>query len=190
VSRQDKRTRTSVPDLERRRFAAWLWRLPVIAAVAGGAYAAFRAVRVHFGKQEPGERPAFSPIDRVEVAERERLAEAWSSAKFSAGGTPAIAIRMPEPVRGGLSVGGNHYAAFSRVCTHQACLVDLNTEPEAIALATNYRPGAPALVCPCHLSVFLPLEVGKAVSGPAVRPLPRVELTARGSTLYATGIEN
>jgi arsenite oxidase small subunit len=189
VNGQDDDKPDTTTDLERRRLATWLWRLPVIATLAGGAFAVFRAVQVQFGKQEPAREPTFSPITPVAVTERDNLAETWSSSTFTAGGVPAIAIRLPALISGGLTVRDNYYAAFSRVCTHQACLVDLNTDPEAIALATNYRPQAPALVCPCHLSVFLPLEAGKAVSGPAVRPLPRIELAARGGTLYATGIE-
>jgi arsenite oxidase small subunit len=189
VNGQDDRTPETTPDLERRRLVTWLWRLPVIVTLTGGAYVVFRAVQVHFGKQEPPQEPTFSRINPVEVAKGESLAETWSSSTFTFGGIPAIAIRLPKLIPGGLTVHDNYYAAFSRICTHQGCLVDLHTDPEAIALATNYRPVAPALVCPCHLSVFPPLKAGRAVSGPAVRPLPRIELAASGNTLYATGIE-
>ena len=177
------------PDLPRRQLLAWIWRLPVIAALGGGAYAAWRAIRVHFGKVEPSEEPAFKAIEPVRVAELRAFEREWSSATFSAADISAIAIRLPEPTAASLAVDGAHYAAFSRVCTHQGCIVDLNTSPEAIALATNYRSDEPALVCPCHLSVFLPLQLGKAVSGPAVEPLPRLRLTAHEQTLFAVGLE-
>lgn len=177
------------PDVDRRRLLTWLWRLPVIAALGGGAYAVLRAARVHFGKLEPTEVPAFTALEPVRIAELQTFDRVWSDATFTAGSTPALAMRLPERIPTSLTIDGAHYAAFSRVCTHQACLVELNTSPEAIALATNYRPRDPALICPCHLSVFLPLESGKAVSGPAIVPLPRLSLRVEGDTLYAVGLE-
>ena len=175
--------------MERRQLLTWLWRLPVIAALAGGGYAAWRAIQVQFGKAEPSEEPTFTALEPVPVAELQSFDEAWAHSNFTAGTIPAVAIRLPEPIPASLTVEDNHYAAFSRVCTHRACIVDLNTSPEAIALATNYRPEYPALICPCHLSVFLPLESGRAVSGPAVEPLPRLELSVKGQRLYAVGFE-
>lgn len=177
------------PDLPRRQLLAWFWRLPVIAALGGGAYATWRAIRVHFGKVEPSEEPAFKALEPVRISKLKAFERAWSSATFNAADIPAIAIRLPGPTPASLAVDGAHYAAFSRVCTHQGCIVDLNTSPEAIALATNYRSDQPALVCPCHLSVFLPLQSGKAVSGPAVEPLPRLLLTVQAQTLFAVGLE-
>lgn len=179
----------SGPEASRRRLLTWLWRLPVIAALSGGAYGVLRAARVHFGKLEPSRAPTFTAIEPVRIAELQAFDEDWSDATFTAGSTPAVALRLPEGIPTSLTVDGAHYAAFSRVCTHQACLVELNTSPEAVALATNYRPQDPALICPCHLSVFLPLESGKAVSGPATRPLPRLSLRVEGGTLYVDGLE-
>lgn len=179
----------SEPDSERRRLLVWLWRLPVIAALAGGGYSAWRAIQVQFGKAVPTEEPTFTTLEPVPIEELQAFDEEWAHANFVAGTTPAVAIRLPERTPASLTVDGNQYAAFSRICTHQGCLVDLNTSVEAIALATNYRPENPALICPCHLSVFLPLESGRAVSGPAVEPLPRVALAVKDRRLYAVGIE-
>lgn len=53
--------------------------------------------------------------------------------------------------------------AFSAVCTHQGCIVQLD---EATV----------QLVCPCHDSVF-DLVTGENLSGPAPRPLPGVAVT-------------
>lgn len=181
--------REASPVLNRRQLLRWLWRLPVIAAVAGGVYGVFQAVRIQFGKLEPNESPTFAPLEPVAIAGLKAFDANWSEATFTAGNTPAIALRLPKRIPAGLTVDGAHYAAFSRVCTHQGCIVGLNTSPEAVALAANYRPENPALVCPCHLSVFLPLESGKAVSGPATLPLPRLQLQAQGDTLYAVGME-
>lgn len=176
-------------DPERRRLLRWLWRLPVLAAIAGGGIGLFRALRVHLGKIEPTETPAFRSVETVPVARVTDMRDPWSSVPFVVDGVPAVAITVPVDVAGGIRAGEGWIAAFSRVCTHQGCLVALNRSPEAIAVATNYRSDTPALVCPCHLSVFLPTRQGRAVSGPAVGPLPRVRLEAVEGMVTATGIE-
>ncbi len=173
----------------RRTFLSWLWRLPVIAAFGAGVGSFLYAYRVHFGKEPPAAAPTFEPVAPLPVAPLSSLSKPWDAAEFTVAGLPAIALRLPEPIPGGLSVDGAHYAAFSRVCTHLGCTVALNRDPDAVAFAFNYRPPEPALVCHCHLSVFLPEEGGKAVSGPAVEPLPRVGLENREGVLTAVGIE-
>ncbi len=83
--------------------------------------------------------------------------------------------------------------AYSRICTHLGCPVNLVRDPEVLAFAFNYRPppGAqhPQLGCRCHFSVFDPLQAGEAVFGKANAPLPRVRLEVRGTAVWATGIE-
>lgn len=177
------------PDRNRRQLIIWLWRLPVIGVVAGGAYGLHYGWRIHFGKAPPDEAPAFEPRDPVFVARTGDLPDIWDARPFELGETPAIAMRLPEPISGGITVAGKHYAAFSRICTHLGCTVNFTRDTEAIAVAFNYRSPAPALTCPCHLSVFRVDQAGQAASGPAVDPIPRVALEARGDELYAVGIE-
>ena len=179
----------SEPDLGRRRLLAWLWRLPVIAAVAGAGYALFEAGRVLLGKQPAATQPQFEPIEPVTVGELAAFARLWDEVRFDVAGKPAVAIRLPQAVAGGFSSDSVHLAAYSRVCTHQACIVSLNRDTEAIAFGFNYRSETPALVCPCHLSVFAPLQGGEAVSGPAIEPLPRIELALEDQRVLAVGIE-
>lgn len=136
-----------------------------------GGIGLYRALRVHLGKIEPAQDPGFRPVEAVPVAPIGGLRDPWSSASFIVDGVPAVAMYVPVDVAGGIQAGEGWIAAFSRVCTRQGCLVTLNRSPEAIAVATNYRGDTPALVCPCHLSVFLPTREARAVSGPAVRPL-------------------
>lgn len=176
-------------DASRRGFLAWLWRIPVIAALGSGIFGVLHAYRVHFGKVVPDERPAFVAREPQPVATLDTLAEPWDSEAFTFDSLPAIAFRLPESVPGGLTVGGAHYAAFSRICTHLGCTVAFNKDVEAVAFAFNYRPDTPALVCHCHLSVFLPQRAGLAASGPAVAPLPRVALSVKDDTLWAVGVE-
>lgn len=176
--------------LERRTLITWLWRLPVLAALAGVGWGVWEAYHVHFNKVRPG-APDFTPVTPQRAATLRELEPLWSTVSFTLKGTdtPALALHVPEAVAGGVSVDGQHYLAFSRVCTHLGCPVSLNSNLEALAIAFNYRTEYPALVCPCHLSAFSPLGAGKAVSGPARDPLPRVQLERRGDALFAVGLE-
>lgn len=191
-------------DETRRRMATWLWRLPVMLAAGAGSWAAYEALRVHFFKRRPDPTPTFVPGPTVAVAPVSRFDRDWTSVEFLYDSTPAVATRLPGPIPGGLDVGAEetdangsdaalsdavHLAAFSRICTHLGCVVALNRDTAAIAFAFNYRADGPQLVCPCHLSVFDPGRSGRAVSGPAIEPLPRVRLELRGSEVVATGIE-
>ena len=173
----------------RRQLIQWLWRIPVLAALGGGAYGVYEAYNVHFNKRRPNPNPVFEAHEPQVISSLEFFGQAWDDQEFVYAGIPAIALRLPEPIPGGLSVGEAHFAAFSRVCTHQGCIVKLNKDLEAVAFAFNYRTDEPALVCRCHLSVFDPEKSGQAMSGPAVRPLQRIELASDGKQLLATGVE-
>jgi len=175
--------------VDRRRLLTWLWRLPVLLTLGAAGYGAWLAYRVHFHKDRPSRTPTFAARDPVAVAALADLPLPWDSRAFTIAGLPAIALKVPAPIPGGLSVGDQHFAAFSRICTHQGCIVNLNRDLEAIALAFNYRTDKPELVCHCHLSVFDPSRAGRAVSGPAVKPLPRIRLEYRSGMLLANGIE-
>ena len=178
--------------LERRTFITWLWRLPVLAVIGGAFWGAWEAYYVHFDKVTP-RAPEFVPVSPQPVATFSQLDTLWSAVPFilktKAGETPALALRVPVAVPGGISVGQRHYLAFSRVCTHLGCPVSLRRDLGTLEVAFNYRAEHPVLACPCHLSVFAPLEAGKAVSGPAREPLPRVQLRAQGEELLAVGLE-
>jgi arsenite oxidase small subunit len=180
-------------DHGRRRLATWLWRLPVVAALGAAGLGLREAYRVHFAKLPPAARPTFEARPPVVVAAVARFAEPWDAVPFFVAGVPCFALRLPTPITGGVSDGPVHLAAFSRVCTHQACILDLTRDPEAIAFAFNHRTDRPQLTCACHYSVFDPLGAGRAVSGPAVRPLPRVRLRLEradgGVGLVADGME-
>ncbi|CAN5449182.1 ubiquinol-cytochrome c reductase iron-sulfur subunit [soil metagenome] len=179
----------SEPQLSRRHFLAWLWRLPVLGTALALGVGAWQASRVHFLKLEPAAEPDFRHLEAQRVAALTDFAEAWASRDFDLAGMPAVAIRLPEPVSGGLTVGEQHYAAYSRVCTHLGCTVVYRRDTEAVALGFNYRSSQPSLACPCHLGVFAPAQAGRAVSGPPVDPLFRVELRAEEGALYAVGLE-
>jgi arsenite oxidase small subunit len=173
-------------DPGRRRLSAWLWRVPVLAALAAAGFGGREAWRVHFNKTAPADPPRFEAREPTIVAPVERFAAPWDAVEFVLAGWPSLAVRLPEAipgalvldgVRDGLAEGdGFAVAAFSRVCTHLGCLVDLNRDTEAIAFAFNHRGDTPQLTCACHYSVFDATRAGRVVSGPAVEPLPRVRL--------------
>lgn len=176
-------------DEGRRRVSSWLWRVPVLLAAGAGSIGAYEALRVHFFKGRPDPTPTFLDGPVVPVAPLSAFDADWVERDFVYESIPALAVRLPGPIPGGLAVGGMHLAAFSRVCTHLGCVVSLNRDADAIAFAFNYRADGPQLVCRCHLSVFDPERAGRAVAGPAVDPLPRLRLRVDDGRLLATGVE-
>jgi len=60
-------------------------------------------------------------------------------------------------------------AAFSAICTHQACTV---------------APAGKELDCPCHGSVYN-ATTGQVINGPAPLPLPPVKVTLSGDNVIA-----
>jgi Rieske Fe-S protein len=177
------------PDLSRRKVITWLWRLPVIAVILGASYAFFEGYRIEFRKERPRRNPTFADRPAQEIISLNALKNPWDSEEFSFAGIPAIVMRTPERVAGGFSFENIHVLAVSRICTHQGCIVNFNKNPEALAVAFNYRSDQPALACHCHFSVFAPGKAAQAVSGPATKPLPRIRLELREGVLYATGLE-
>lgn len=180
---------SEVPDPSRREVIAWLWRIPVLVAAGAGSWGLYEAIDTHFFKRRPDPTPTFADGPKVAVGTLGTFAEAWDAIEFAYEGEPAVALRLPGPIPGGIEAAGAHLAAFSRVCTHQGCLVTLNEDTEAIAFAFNYRADGPQFACPCHLSVFDPERAGRAVAGPAVLPLPRLRLAIDGDAVVATGRE-
>ncbi len=190
-------------DPKRRELLKWLWRVPVIAVAVGGGLGVYEAIKVHFLKRSAAADPLFDPRPRTMVGALTAFANVWDAVAFelpsldpTVNPIPALVVRLPGPIPGDLTVDSGvatasaYLAGFSRVCTHQHCTVVLNRDLDAINFGFNYTTNSPALTCPCHLSVFDPMRGGKAVSGPAVLPLPRVRLEMEDGAVFATGIEN
>jgi ubiquinol-cytochrome c reductase iron-sulfur subunit len=84
-----------------------------------------------------------------------------------------VLLRMPpelltqRTIEGGAIEG---WVAYSKICTHAGCSVGLfgvdNRPPDTLR----------QLVCPCHQSVFDPLNGAEPVGGPATRSLPQLPL--------------
>jgi ubiquinol-cytochrome c reductase iron-sulfur subunit len=97
------------------------------------------------------------------------LQAVWPEGAVGAADSQAMLIRLePErmtvaPEREGWSPEG--YIAYSRLCTHMSCPVSL------------YQQDPDILLCPCHQATFDVLDGGRAIHGPASRPLPQLPLS-------------
>lgn len=178
--------------MNRRQLLEKWWIIPVAGTLGTFGYMGWYASRITFGRKKAG-LPQFQTSSVQRIAALADFKEEWAEVHFSYDHRPCTVLRIPQAVEGGLSAGTVHYVAFSRICTHLGCSVNLVKDQEVLAFAFNYRApqgeGHPQLGCRCHFSVFDPLKAGEAVFGKAHSPLPRVRLEVRGKHLYATGIE-
>ena len=112
---------------------------------------------------------------------------------FAEGGDPreladAVVVVRVDPGKLDLPPGRDDWApngilAYSKICTHAGCAVNLFRKP-----LYPPRTPEPALVCPCHYSTFDVLRGAAVNFGPAGRPLPQLPLAIdRGGHLVATG---
>lgn len=79
----------------------------------------------------------------------------------------AAELLTERTIEGGAVEG---WVAYSKICTHAGCSVGLlgidNRPPDVLR----------QLVCPCHQSIFDPLDGARPVGGPATRSLPQLPL--------------
>ena len=182
------------PTLSRRKLLEYWWTLPVGATFGVLGWMGLRAYRITFGKKIPGEAK-FVPGYSQKIAPLSSFRADYQAVEFvytlGTRKTPAIVLRLPQPTRSSVTVSDKHYAAFSRVCTHLGCPVEVVRSEETLAQSFGYRltPFHPVLGCPCHFSVFDPAGEGASLFGPALEGLPRVQLEVKEDVLYAVGIE-
>ena len=81
-----------------------------------------------------------------------------SALTFKDAGNPAVLIHLDN----------GDFVAYSAVCTHQNCTVP-------------YKNGQ--LVCPCHGSVFDPVDGAAVVTGPAQSPLPEIPVKVQNGEI-------
>jgi arsenite oxidase small subunit len=189
----------SAPKVTRRNILEYWWLIPVGAAATFFGWFGIRSYNILLGKAGPG--PAkFLPGSRIRVGLISEFAKVWASKDLeypvklgsSLGKTPVLVIRTTQAQAGGITVGDQHFLGLSKICTHQNCKCDLVRDPEVAALAYKFRPdhGQPLLGCACHFSAFDPEQAGASVGGPALKPLPRVQLEHRNGEIFAIGIES
>src|SRR5690554_8190803 len=98
-------------DAGRRAVVQWLWRIPVIAAAAGGGYGLYEAIRVHFRKFDVDDDPEFDARPELLVSDLAAFPEVWDSVTFELPAAdpeeapvPAVALRLPGPIPGGIAL--------------------------------------------------------------------------------------
>lgn len=80
--------------------------------------------------------------------------------------------------------------AYSRICPHLGCIFNFVPKPEDVAKGYNYAGAKhPMFACPCHFSVYDPLQNGKVVSGPAPRPPRSFTLKKEGGKYTVLSLE-
>jgi len=78
---------------------------------------------------------------------------------------PALLVHLPN----------GEWRAYEGTCTHLSCVVYWDEASER-------------LICPCHNAAFA-VESGAVLMGPPRQPLPRIELSIEGDTIYAMGVK-
>jgi ubiquinol-cytochrome c reductase iron-sulfur subunit len=117
-----------------------------------------------------------TPIE-VERATFDQLVTVWPEGRVAVDDSQVVLLRMPPEVLTTRTVDGGAvegWVAYSKICTHAGCSVGLfgvdNRQPDTLR----------QLVCPCHQSVFDPVDGARPVAGPATRSLPQLRLAVDG----------
>ena len=108
---------------------------------------------------------------------------------------PGYLLRIP-----GKDASDYQFVAYSRICPHMGCIFQYVPDPAVSTASYNYTPpkGTPVFGCPCHLSVYDPLQLqkvdgqeftGKVVSGPAPRPPRTFEFRIEGQQIVISSLE-
>ena len=113
-----------------------------------------------------------TPVD-VTGATFDQLVTVFPEGHIGVDDSQVVLLRMPPELLTSRTVDGGAvegWVAYSKICTHAGCSVGLfgidNRPPDTLR----------QLVCPCHQSVFDPLDGARPVRGPATRSLPQLRL--------------
>ncbi len=113
-----------------------------------------------------------SPIPAAR-ARLDQLSTVFPEGFTTSDDSQAVLIRVDEDLISQATIDGgsvNGWICYSKICTHLGCSVGLfgidNRPPQVLR----------QLVCPCHQSVFDPLDGAKRIGGPAPRALPQLAL--------------
>lgn len=121
-------------------------------------------------------------------AEFDQLATVFPDGAIGADDSQVVLLRLrPEMLTERTAAGGalDGWVAYSKICTHAGCSVGL--------FGVDSRPPQVVreLVCPCHQSVFDPVDAARPVGGPATRSLPQLPLglDAEGYLVATAGFD-
>lgn len=125
----------------------------------------------------------------------EQQSKEYTFRHFQASKIPGFVVRLPKDQD---KDGQPAFIIVSRICPHMGCVFNFLPDP-AEAAAYNYPQAKnPLFACPCHLSVYDPLQTqevggvakrGKVVSGPAPRPPRQFDFHISGNQLIVTALE-
>jgi ubiquinol-cytochrome c reductase iron-sulfur subunit len=101
----------------------------------------------------------------------DQLVTVFPADALTADDSQVVLVRVrPELLKQRTIAGGalDGWIAYSKICTHAGCSVGL--------FGIDSRPPIELreLVCPCHQSVFDPLDGARPIGGPATRALPQL----------------
>jgi ubiquinol-cytochrome c reductase iron-sulfur subunit len=169
--------------------ARTLGRRPLIAALFGGSLASLVVGFVgpigSLGPKPGGERGRTSwssgsrlvtlegaPIG-IDSAGIDQLATVFPEGHIGVDDSQVVLLRLDPALLTERTVDGgavDGWVAYSKICTHAGCSVGL--------FGVDSRPPQllRQLVCPCHQSVFDPVDAARPVGGPATRSLPQLRL--------------
>jgi quinol---cytochrome c reductase iron-sulfur subunit len=115
---------------------------------------------------------AGTPIELTETT-YDQLVTVFPEGHVGVDDSQVVLLRLPPELltERTISAGAlEGWVAYSKICTHAGCSVGLfgvdNRLPDTLR----------QLVCPCHQSVFNPLDAAEPVGGPATRRLPQLAL--------------
>ena len=141
-----KRITAVIPNLRDRR------QLIQLSSVAGlSVVATFAGKVLKTGGSTPEMGKAIATLAEVPVDGRKLFT--------AADGSPAILFRTKAGV-----------FAYSRVCTHQGCSV-------------NYDTQSNTLLCPCHGAQFDQDKNGAVLNGPATTPIASIKVAIKGQNI-------
>ena len=141
-----KRLRDVIPNLRDRRQILQLGSVAGLAVISAFAGKLFESKHATPEMGKPIATLAEVPIDSRKLF-------------TAADGSPAILFRTSAGV-----------FAYSRLCTHQGCLV-------------NYDSGSNTLLCPCHGAQYDQDANGKVLAGPAPTPIASIKVAIRGNNI-------
>jgi ubiquinol-cytochrome c reductase iron-sulfur subunit len=166
-----------------------LGRRKVLVALFGGSFASmvigFVGPIGSLGPKPRGERnrTGWTPGARLVTAEGrpveatgatfDQLITVFPEGFIGVDDSQVVLLRMPPDALAERTVEGGAFegwVAYSKICTHAGCSVGLfgidNRPPDTLR----------QLVCPCHQSIFDPVDGARPVGGPATRSLPQLGL--------------
>lgn len=103
----------------------------------------------------------------------DQLATVFPEGSVGRDDSQVVLLRLrPDLLTDRTTAGGtvDGWVAYSKICTHAGCSVGLFGVDDRAPDTTRQ------LVCPCHQSVFDPVDAARPVGGPAPRSLPQLPL--------------